>query len=263
MENSIFITHTKDLSFWQDCYSRLYFGNEFCSHLIPSAAELETVIDFVESKKRLLSFVTGYANNGDIKKYTTLFKIIEKRGINAEIIINDWGVFELTSDFSMKAVLGRLLCRQKKGRRVLNVFDRLPKEAKERFQNAALNANFVNFLIKNNIERVEIDNLLQGVFLNGIKRRLSVSLYTPYGYIATTRLCPSSAANQKIMAPLVIPASCDKDCSRTEYFTLSHREMRGDLILKGNTIFYKCENMNLICQDRRVDRIVFQPKAPI
>lgn len=263
MENSIFITHINDLSFWQDGYSRLYFGNEFCSYLIPSAAELGVVIDFVKLRKSGLSFVTGYANDGDIKKYTALFKIIEKSGIAAEIIINDWGIFELSQDFSMKAVLGRLLCRQKKGRRILNIFTRLPREAKERFQSAALNANFVDFLKKNNIERVEIDNLLQGVFLNSIKERLSFSLYLPYGYITTTRLCPSHADNQRMMASLVIPASCNKDCRRTEYFTLAHREMRGDLILKGNTIFYKCENINLICRDKRVDRIVFQPKLPI
>ena len=51
------------------------------------------------------------------------------------------------------------------------------------------------FLLANAIERVEFDNLLQGLNLNGITSDLHLSLYLPFAYITTTRFCFMSSTN--------------------------------------------------------------------
>lgn len=262
MEAALFISTKNGLGFWKEGYRRLYYGNEFCSNLIPSPGQLEEVLDFVEEKKIDFSLVTGYATSEDIKKYEALFEILRKRLVKSEVIVNDWGIFELCQDFPMQRVLGRLLTKQKKGMRILSIMDKMPVKAMSRFQEISLNENFINFLSEHKVNRVEIDNLLQGYRINSGKIDISFSLYMPYAYITTTRLCPFNECNQEKGKVLRIPSVCSKSCRQAGYLELSVKQMPVKLLLKGNTTFYKSDKINLLSPNKLFNRIVFQPKLP-
>ena len=75
---------------------------------------------------------------------------------------------------------------------------KLPDVMKERFKEASISTYSLNFLKEQGIGRIELDNLLQGISIDkNLYSGLSISLYTPFGYIATTRLCPVIPANKK------------------------------------------------------------------
>lgn len=253
------ISNPDMLSFWREDYKRLYFGNEFCSHLIPGTEDLSRILDFVQAKGLTFSLVSGYATNRDIVKYEKLLDILVKRKIESELIINDWGILEFSRGFPVRPVLGRLLSKQKKDPQILNVFDRLPEIAKKRYRNTAINESFISFLAKNNIRRIEFDNLLQGIELDdNAGEDLSFSLYTPYAYITTTRLCPFSACNRPAGNALSVPLKCLKEC-KDRHSIMSHPNLPRSLILKGNTVYYKQEDIEWLRENERVNRVVFQP----
>ena len=258
MESCILITRLDLLNYWKKDYKRVYFGSEFCSHLIPEKEDLNMLLDFVQKRDLSLSLVSGYATNREIKKYEGLLEILIKRKINAELIINDWGVFELSRNFAVIPVLGRLLTRQKKDPQILKIFNKLPAITKKRYQAIALNEKFYEFLKEKGIKRIEIDNLFQGIDLGDMGYDLSFSLYTPYAYLTTTRLCPSNAINNRPAKALKIPFTCTKDC-QDRHIVIRHVNMPYLLILKGNTIFYRQDSIDEACKDKRIDRLIFQP----
>lgn len=240
----------------------MYYGNEFCSHLMPVPGELEEILNFAEGKNTGFSLVTGYAAEGDLQKYEALFKILEKRRPDSEVVINDWGILELCRDFPMQRLLGRLLSKQKKCMRILDIVGKLPPRAARHFQEISLNENFIGFLMRNGIKRVEMDNSLQGYRITAAGD-LSFSLYMPYAYLTTTRLCPSNICNQEKGAGLRIPLSCKRTCRSAECLRLYSAQMPVDLLLKGNTVFYESGKVNLLYPNRQLDRIVFQPVIPL
>ena len=111
------------------------------------------------------------------------------------------------------------------------------------------------FLSGFNIRRIELNNLIQGLNLDNLK--LSVSVYTPFVNISTTRFCPMDTHFQKINRINV----CRKEC-QSYYDILKSRNLAKHIYKRGNTIFYKNPvNPNAI-GNTFIDRIVFQPELP-
>ena len=54
-----------------------------------------------------------------------------------------------------------------------------------------------NFLINQRIERIEVDNIQQGLFLELPKGKIFASVYLPYVYITTTFFCPTAGCDQR------------------------------------------------------------------
>jgi len=257
MENCILVNSVKQIKGVFN-FQRLYFGSEFCGRLVPSQDELKKALDLASEKKAALSLVSGYSSEEEIKKYEGLLKVICSHSANTELIINDWGILELSRGFPVTPILGRLLARQKKDPQVLKIFNFLPEITKKRYQSVAINRYFADFLKENRIYRVEIDNLSQGLDLGNPEEDIRYSLYSPYAYITTTRLCPTSACNGLKNKPLIIPQDCKYDCL-DKFLSLAHRNFGGPLILKGNTVFYKNESFEQALENKNIDRIVFQP----
>jgi len=260
MENALFITKVEELRYWDDKYSRLYFGNEFCERLIPSPDELLEVLKSAQKYKCKFSLVTGYVNDEAISKLEKLFEKLFEFKPESEVIINDWGVLRVAYKYKFKLVLGRLLSRQKKGPEVLGIWDDLPEITKEYFQTGCLNDPFIYFLKEQGVIRIELDNALQGIRLDK-QVNINVSLYYPYGYITTTRYCFSNCNNRRKGMPIGI-YPCKKECQKL-YFVLRHHSMTTPLLLKGNTVFF--ENKEICLSDRQgmVDRIIHEPDIPI
>jgi hypothetical protein len=261
MEKVLFVTKIKDLEYWNKEYTRLYYGMEFCERLLPSKDEMEKVIEFVKQNNAKLTFVTPFVTDKGIEDLEGLFKLLKiKDNKDLEIVINDYGTLVLLKKLNLdcEIILGRLLTKQKRGPRIMNIKNNLPKPAWEHFRKSNVDVpSFLKFLEENNIRRVELDNVLQGIGDNFSNLSVKGSLYYPYAYITVTRLC---LLNLKGPTPKI--DDCSKDCQRHS-FLLENKTMPVPIHLHGNTQFLKNEDLPNDLEEKGFDRIVYQPKAPI
>lgn len=260
MEKAILISDVENLKYVSQEYSRLYFGAEFCENLIPSAEDLNSALEFISKNKMEFTFITPFLTNEGIKRIKPLLNLITKVKPDAEIVINDWGLLRLINREyqGLNLSLGRLLTKQKRGPQILNLLGKVPEDMIRHFQQSNIDSSALSdFLISRQIKRVELDNLLQGI------RRpfpsLKGSLYMSFAYITTTRLCLFSSLDDKIDKPLRAITPCNKEC-QAHAFMLRHKQMPVGLLLKGNTQFFKNEQLPDNLEDLSVDRIVYEPE---
>jgi hypothetical protein len=262
MEKAIFVSRIANLKYVTGEYTRLYFGAEFCENLIPSREDADSVLRFVSEKGMDLTLVTPFVTNKGMERLKSAAAFILGRMQGAEIVVNDWGALHwLSMEYARASlVLGRLLTKQKRGPRILNLAGRVPAAMIEHFQRSSADGPLLSgFLSANGITRIEFDNLLQGVARSG--GRLKGSLYFPYAYVTTTRFCLTASHGSCGGAPLRAVPPCRKECL-DKTFTLRHKQMPVELLLKGNTQFFKNERVPDDLSRLNIDRTVYQPEIP-
>jgi hypothetical protein len=259
MEKALYITEYGYLNCYNFEYKRIYFGNEFCERLIPSPDELKMILGFAQDNLLDFSLITGFITDGIMEQLEGLLETLFKIKPDSEIIINDWGLLKIVRKYQFSLALGRLLTRQKKGPQVLRILDGLPEETLEYLRSGCINRYFINFLKDRGINRIEVDNLFQGVKFENAG--INISLYFPYGYITTSRFCFSNPRNRKAGNSLGIYL-CRKEC-RNGHFILRNPDMPVPLTIKGNTVFFENKKIQLPDHGNMVDRIIYQPRIPI
>jgi hypothetical protein len=263
MEQAIFISKVKDLEYVTLQYSRLYFGIEFCQNLIPTMEDLEYILRFISEKEMYITLVTPYVNNRGIEKLKLLSEYLITHQPQSEIVINDWGFLNWIHKRypNLNLVLGRLLTKQKRGPRILKLIDKVSETMVEHFRQSNVDSSLLTeFLINKGIKRVEFDNPFQG--LSRPSHSLKGSLYTPFVYVTTTRFCPTTLGEKRINKPLRAILPCNKGCQRYT-FRLTHTQMPVELLLKGNTQFFKNEYLPKDLDQLTIDRLVYQPTIPL
>ncbi len=263
MEEAIFISKASELKNCSKRYSRIYFGNEFCQKLIPTREELEKILDFTLSKNLGFTFVTGFATDSDLNYLQDLLGIISNRIPNSEIVINDWGMLDIVRKYNLMPIVGRLLTKQKRDPRILNLTGKLTEGALERLKAAAISSYLARFLKNNSVERMEIDNLPQGISTNEyIKTEgLHISLYFPFNYVTTSRECIFN--NNPLQPEGGILPKCGKKCRLSNPIVLQHHTMPLPLYMKGNTVFLANRKMPDYLEQEGIDRIIYQPDLPM
>lgn len=289
MEKAIYINRISQLDYVNEKYSRLYYGQEFCERLIPSARDLEEAISFTQKKRIDFTLVTPYVTNFGLEKLKPLLELLKIRKIGCEIIINDWGVLNLVNRryANLTPVLGRLLTKQKRGPRLIRLLKREPRSQFIKDPKNPQKKYFVfqkklplgldpyykgsntssvpiihDFLIHRCIQRIELDNTSQGLFLELQNNEIHASVYLPYVYISTTFFCLTAGCGQKKRS-LLKRKPCQRQCQRY-VFKLRHRTMPKVIYLKGNSQFYKYSRLRLKeWQNLGVDRIVYEPEVPV
>ncbi len=262
MEKAVYFSSTQKLKTYNlDNYGRIYFGNEFCDELIPSRPKLEEAISIASDHRKSLSFVTCYVSEHKIKQYYALIELLAKLVPGSEVIINDWGMLKMCFDNELEPVLGRLLVKQKRDPRIAHFTESLPEKARLRLRQMGLNDFFLNFLKKQNIKRIELDNLLQGIDTDELRDSgFSYSVYIPYGYITTTRICFFRNRNKGIEKKFSI-VPCAHECSN-DMLKLDNRHMKEKLLMKGNTIFFRNSAEYFTNAGTGINRIVHEPDIP-
>ena len=103
------------------------------------------------------------------------------------------------------------------------------------------------FLIKNNVYRIELDNLVWEMKPSSTKK-VKVSLYYPYILLTLTRYC--GALNSEF------ERVCNKNCNKKTKFLKSEDVF----FVKGNALYYKNAVMPEIksLEKNNIDRIVYQ-----
>jgi len=263
MEKAVFISKPEHLQYLNRNFSRLYFGTEFCERLLQPESQLDKVLSFAKKNDLDFTYVTPYATNFGLGIIEKNVAKISKEINDAEVVVNDWGVLRLICKYSVKPVLGRLLSKQKRDARILNLIGKFPDAMIAHFKKSNLEMPlYQNFLNKNRIERVEIDNVFQGTDLNFSSSGLKASIYYPYIYITTTRRCLINSCDSISKREVIGIYPCNKECQKYT-IELEHKVMPKKIILKGNTQFLYNPELPSKLEEKGINRTVFQPEIPI
>ncbi len=260
-EKALFISKTGNLKYLTDDFHRLYFGDEFCERLLPTGPELEEALEQAGRRGLPFTFVTPYVTEAGLGQVATLIKLLPDA---TEVVFNDWGVFSLLhSRFpALVPVLGRLLTKIKRGPRIAEFLDKLPRQAVEHLRKTNLGVPvYQKFLFEHNIMRAELDNPMQGLDLSDVPPQLHLSLYIPFTYITTTRFCLIANCDVPEKKGFIGVFPCQKQCRKYTFY-LDNAVMTTHLIRRGNTVFYKNTNIPDELKDSDIDRVVIEPEVP-
>ena len=145
----------------------------------------------------------------------------------------------------------------------MNVFDQLPVETQDYFQGSNLDVPAaVRFLTQQGISRVEFDNLLQGLHLEGTDASLHKSLYVPFAFVSATRFCLSANCDDPAKMGSTGISPCGRECLKYS-FNLYNPVMTLPLIRRGNAVFFIHESIPGAVTRQQVDRVVVQPELPV
>ncbi len=277
MERAIYITDLKNLKYFRKGrFQRIYWGPEFCQNLIPGIQDIEKVLRFAKENSLKITLVTPFVTQPGLKRLKEIFAWLKRKKVERiEIVVNDWGVLEcLRKEFTgcFEIALGRLLSKQQRDPSIKRVLEKQPifpvkgkdgkicifahkppcKNYQEGIKASYLNSGLIQrFLSKFGAQRIELNNLIQGLNLKGIG--FKKSLWTPFINISTTRFCPMETRFQKIYRINV----CKKECQKY-YYILRNRALPKIIYQRGNTTFYKNPVKEKQALKMGVDRIVYQ-----
>jgi len=273
-EKAVFTNRLRDI---KKNIDRIYFGNEFCQDLIPELGILKQWYISVKEKNKEFTFVTPFVTNSGLKRLEIIFGFLNTQD-NVEVVFNDWGVFgTIKNNFkNLKPVLGRLLTKQRRDPRILKIFlgkqkvrevfisdvkktkailfpKNVPPNLFEHYRASVINVPlFQKYLLSQGINRVEIDNLIWEMNVK-VNRKIGISIYLPYGYITTSRMCGRLTLTY---------AACKKECKRY-FLRLENKTLPVPFYGIGNTVFYKSRGpSNDRLAELGIDRIVYQPRLP-
>jgi len=250
-------------------FTRFAYGTEFCENLLPAPDSLRAIV----RASRPLTFLTPYVSDRGIATLRNLFALLE----DAEVVFNDWGVLRvLRTEFPhLTPVQGRLLNKSLRDPRVTSIYAETAAAAPESslrvLQRSNLDdASYLGLLARYNVRAVEMDNLPQGTDLSFTG--VHVSMYVPFGFISTARVCMAAALHYRGPEKFQPGAPCRHECQshQLEYAysnsPFSNRDQK--FLLKGNTYFYRHSDAMLRslaadAEKGRIARLIYQPSLPM
>jgi hypothetical protein len=236
----------------------LYLGNDFCEFLMPSAAQVRAGLSFCDKKGLSFALVLPWCTQSALERSRALISLLPA---GTEVVFNDWGLPDLIRERGLVPIAGRLITPHSADPRA-DAFRQLGDQAFDRWLSASplWTNEFREILVKKGIERIEFDNTAQGLDAS-CGQNLKGSLYYPYVYITTGRVCLTRYYLRGSFNP---PAhSCGAPC-RGMVIRRNIRSINVDVFLKGNTHFYinphPPDEKKLVAMG--MDRLVFMPDFP-
>lgn len=229
--------------------SRLYFGAEFCFWRLPSPQKILAARAWTRAAGWRFTLVTPVLGEEEWQRLDQLLKtVLPNLDAGDEVLISDWGALELVRAVrdDLVVILGRTLSGQKRGPRILDMV--LNREQSDYFRRGSWhNREAVELLGELRIDRVEQDNLLQG--LAPLPETLRGSLHIPYAMVTSSRICPFRPDRES--------GPCPVHCG--ECFTLRSSETSVLLYQDGNTQFLHNGQLPENLPQLGIDRIVEHP----
>lgn len=243
----------------------IYFGEPFCQNFIPSKDQMEEAYNITKDKEKNFVWNTPFVTDEFLPKVLNNIELLSKREENISVVFNDWGVFyEIKKRFpQINLILGRLLTKQRTDPNIKDIITnsreglvinnikvkKVPDTLFDVFKHSVVNDNqFQQYLLKFNVNRVEIEFLAWDMFLN-LPQNIHATIYYPYAHIATTRLCGLLNATHN---------RCMKTCQNKK---IKYKTIEGyPYIYIRNTIYYDIEDIMTKEQLKKypnIDRIVF------
>jgi len=226
--------------------SRLYYGAEFCFWRLPPPEKILVAREWTRNAGWSFTLATPVLGEDErLRLNDILKKILPELDAGDEVLISDWGALELVRAVrdDLTIVLGRALSGQKRGPRILDMT--LTQEQADYFQRGSWhNRDAVELLAEQGIQRIEQDNLLQG--LAPLAETIRGSLHLPYAMVTSSRNCPFRSDNEY--------GPCPAPCG--EVFTLQTSETKTLFYQDGNTQFLYNGQLPGDLLELGIDRVV-------
>jgi len=259
--------------------SRLYFGQEFCEHLIPSCDDLEKALSVARESGLHFTYVTGYVTDDGLAVTRRNLAWLAEHSPDSEVVVNDWGVLAmLAEEFpTLQPVLGRLQIKQQRMAR----FTTKAPQVSMRGVNAPeadvlgrqiaalrrLNLSIPEYrqrLQGLGVKRFDLDIVPQGVEIPAGAWGFGVSCYYPWGYVTGSRNCYTAGMLDPRRSYVVTGARCPAPCRRMNRGA-KIKHFPQPPVQRGNSVFiyhtqYATPYWN---GDIPIDRIVFEPWIPL
>jgi hypothetical protein len=210
--------------------THLYFGSEFCEHLLPSPRALRAALRQAEAHGLRLALLTPVASPAVLERLEDLLPLLAD---GMEVVVNDWGVAHLVATRfpALGAVAGRVLCRMTKD-------PRLDAGWAGRCAHGLAAPTLRALFARLGIRRLELDLPLfpDAGALDGLP--LPASVHLPYVYVAKGRMCRAGALAMSGPERFAVGRRCQKECLRFSAAAL--RPGRDDAraaVQLGNTLF--------------------------
>ena len=208
-------------------WSRFYFGAEFCPWRFPSSSRLAQFIQNAHQAGLPVTIATPVLNETFLPRFKEqIEELLPLLDNDDEILASDLGTIriirQLSSDTTV--VAGRVLSGQKRGPRILDL-DLRDSEQHYFRQGRWYQSENRKFLEEQGVNRVELDNLLQGVA--PLPEPLVGSLHMPYAMVTSSRNCPARQTGTY--------GPCSGGCD--DVFKLTTPQTKGALYQTGNSQF--------------------------
>jgi SAM-dependent methyltransferase len=249
-EHAIYISDPVDLKYFNNSpFDRIYFGSEFCEFLLPTVEQIAEITSFASREGVRFTFVTPPCTE---RALAEAIQLIEMLPDDAEVVFSDWGLLEAILAAKKTPVHGRLLCNAKKDPRLGHSQAEPEYATGHNIQSA-----YQKMLIGNNVTRVELDNVFQGLIINP-ENRMKFSLYYPFVPCTMTRKCyfANMAAGNVKFRPIT---ECAIHC-RGKNIALANSGEK--LYVKGNAQYYVNSTLPAETGALGIDRYVYMPVFP-
>lgn len=240
--------------------THLYFGSEFCEHLLPSVRALREALRQAEDVGLRLVLLTPVASPEVLVRLDALLPLLPA---GSEVVVNDWGVaHELASRFpAVRPVAGRVLCRMTKD-------PRLDAGWAGRCGHGLAAPTMRALFARLGIRSLEIDVPLFAGEAAFADLPLPTAVHLPYVYVAKGRMCRAGALAVEGPERFAVGRRCQKECLR--FSALASRPGRADAgasVQLGNTLFSRhsaemAHSLRQAVDGKRVARLVV-PGAPL
>jgi len=247
--------------------TRIYCGDEFCAHRLPSVPELEAFCRLAEEKNLAVTLLTPILSDTSLDAASALGDCLARWNPENEVVINDWGALLLVrGQFPRFRVgAGRLLNKGFKDPRLREpeTLRSFSSEGKALLEQCTFEGKgFQEKAAAWGVCRLEQDLLPYGT---GIRRNrnkgFAVSVYFPYGYVTAGRICWVAAFDGRAEEAFVPLPHCACSCVDTG-LALEHEGFAFPVIQNGNAVFYRYSPSTVAALFRsavRSDlRVVFQ-----
>jgi len=222
--------------------SRIYIGDEFCTHRLPDLNTLQDSSSFAVVKGLELTLLTPPFTDREIERHTPLFQYLNEFHSGAEIVVNDMGVILFLKETfpALRLSAGRLLNKAFRDPRLTDSGDFSTHSAgAEKLLNECTfdNETFQRMITGFDIWRMEQDLPPYGTAAVSRITGMKSSVYFPFGYISSGRVCFPSTFNMPKTSWFMPLDKCSRSC---ELFALDlkNERFRFQLVQSGNTVFY-------------------------
>lgn len=216
---------------------RIYVGDEFCPSRLPLMKELKLFCQSAKEKDLNLTLLTPVLTDHGLDKFSPLFEYLHENHTEAEVVVNDLGVllFLKKKYPRLRLGAGRLFNKGFKDPRLPDT--KTPSKVSGLLNDSTFDhAEFQEMMTELSVARLERDLLPYGNIPDALSG-FGTSVYFPFGYVTTGRVCWPASFKQGAKQKFMPAKKCSCPCNA---MTL---ELRNDsfsfkIIQSGNTIFY-------------------------
>lgn len=221
---------------------RWYIGDEFCANRLPSAEAAGEFVRMAAGAGVGLTLLTPVLTDGQIEGLAPVLECLASASVPAEITVNDWGLLFFLKERhpSLPVGFGRLLNKGFKDPRLGP-----PEEVR-----GAAGADRA-FLEHATFDQPRFREKTAALGISRFERDLmpydgrtafdvgpqAISVYFPFGYVTTGRVCWPSTFAPGREADFRPPLACGRVCEGRP-LALEHPATGFPLRQSGNTIFY-------------------------